>query len=78
MIMTEVHDAKGRAMSGNERPSDPRHSRLFELIRQKNQAETTVARVQGYNIRRISANEAAQLQRAAARSLQARPETRLH
>lgn len=48
-----------------------RHGRLFELIRQKNQAETTVARVRGVNIRRISANEAAQLQKAAMRSLQA-------
>lgn len=65
-------------MSDMQKKADPRHSRLFELIRQKNQADTTVARVQGYSIRRISANEAAQLQRAAARSLQARPETRLH
>ena len=65
-------------MSDMQKKTDPRHSRLFELIRQKNQADTTVARVQGYSIRRLSANEAAQLQRAAARSLQARPETRLH
>ncbi|WP_299783217.1 hypothetical protein [uncultured Roseobacter sp.] len=57
---------------------DTRHARLFELIRQKNQADTTVARVQGHTIRRISANEAVQMQRAAARSLQARSETHLH
>ncbi|TMM54657.1 hypothetical protein [Sulfitobacter sabulilitoris] len=51
-------------------PGYPRHSRLFELIRQKNQADTTVARVQGFTIRRITAEEALQLQRAAERSLQ--------
>ncbi|WP_295314236.1 hypothetical protein [Roseobacter sp.] len=50
----------------------PRHGRLFELIRQKNQADTTVARVRGYDIRRVSPEEVMQLQQAAARSLQAR------
>ena len=33
-----------------------RHGRLFELLRQKNQAATTVARVRGYNIRKVSAD----------------------
>ena len=51
--------------------SAPRHDRLFELIRQRNQAETTVARVRGHDIRRISADEMMQLQKAAAQSLQA-------
>ena len=49
-----------------------RHDRLFELIRQKNQSDTTVARVKNLNLRRISANEMLQMQKAAARSLQAR------
>ena len=49
-----------------------RYGRLFELIRQKNQADTTVARVRGHDFRRVSANEVAQLQAAAQRSLQAR------
>lgn len=48
-----------------------RHIRLFELIRQKNQAETVVARIGNFDIRRISANEMIQLQKAAERSLQA-------
>ncbi|MBW4708237.1 hypothetical protein KX928_10620 [Roseobacter sp. YSTF-M11] len=52
--------------------SDPRHTRLFELIRQKNQADTTVARVKGFTLRQVSADEVAQLQLAATRSLQAR------
>jgi hypothetical protein len=54
-------------------PTPPRHARLFELIRQKNQADTTVARLKGHSIRKIGANEFLQMQRAAARSLQARP-----
>ncbi len=49
---------------------DVRHGRLFELLRQKNQAATTVARVRGYNIRKISADEMQMLQAAAVRSLQ--------
>lgn len=48
-----------------------RHGRLFELLRQKNQAETTVARVQNHDIRRISADEMVQLRKAAEKSLQA-------
>lgn len=65
-------------MSDLREKTDTRHARLFELIRQKNRADTTVARVQGHTIRRISANEAVQMQRAAVRSLQARVETHLH
>ena len=48
-----------------------RHTRLFELIRQKNQADTTVARVNGFDFRRVSTEEMIQLQQAALRSLQA-------
>lgn len=51
---------------------DMRHQKLFELIRQKHQSDTTVARVRGHRIRRISADELMQLQKAATRSLQAR------
>ena len=47
----------------------PRHGRLFDLIRQKNQADTTVAQLRGHVIRKISAQEFAQLKAAAARSL---------
>lgn len=47
-----------------------RHGRLFELLRQKNQAATTVARVRGYNIRKITADEMRMLQAAAVKSLQ--------
>lgn len=51
----------------------PRHARLFELIRQKNQADTTIARLNGFTIRKISPDEMAELQHAASRSLEARP-----
>lgn len=47
-----------------------RHGRLFELLRQKNQAETTVARVRGYTIRKVSTDELQMLQAAAVKSLQ--------
>lgn len=47
----------------------PRHGRLFDLIRQKHQADTTVAEFRGHVIRKISAQEFAQLKAAAARSL---------
>ncbi|MEE4189779.1 MAG: hypothetical protein V2I76_15220 [Roseobacter sp.] len=48
-----------------------RHNRLFELLRQNNQAETTVAKVKGFAIRKISEDEMRMLQAAAVRSLQA-------
>ena len=48
-----------------------RHDRLFELIRQKHRAETTVAEVRGHRFRKISVDEMLQLQQAAQRSLQA-------
>lgn len=54
-----------------------RHARLFELIRQQNQARRTVTKLHDLKVRRLSTNEAAQLQRAAARSLQAGPVARL-
>jgi hypothetical protein len=48
-----------------------RHGRLFELLRQENQAEKVVARVGDFEIRHVTANEMIQFQRAAFRSLQA-------
>lgn len=53
--------------------STSKHGRLFELIRQKNQADTVVARVGEFHIRKISKAEMLMLQQAAARSLKARP-----
>ncbi|ASM72289.1 MULTISPECIES: hypothetical protein [Roseobacteraceae] len=52
---------------------EPRHMRLFELLRQKNRADTTVARVKGFAIRKISADEAEQIKSMAQRSF-ARPD----
>lgn len=60
-------------MQYTQNPVDERHQKLFELIRQKNQADTTVARVRGQNTYRVSADELIRLQQAATRSLQARP-----
>ena len=59
-------------MSEHTLKSTSKHGRLFELIRQKNQADTVVARVGDFDIRRISANEMLLLQQAAAKSLEAR------
>lgn len=50
---------------------DERHTQLFELLRQTNQAEGTVARKKCYKIRKISEEELNLLQAAAVRSLQA-------
>jgi len=47
-----------------------RHGRLFELLRQTNQAKTTVARVRGFTIRKVSTDELQMLQAAAVKSLQ--------
>jgi hypothetical protein len=48
-----------------------RHNRLFELLRQRNQAETMVTKARGFAIRKISEDEMRMLQAAAVRSLQA-------
>jgi hypothetical protein len=60
------------ALSHFELEKNPRHSRLFELIRQKNQSDQTVARIKGFRIRKISADEVEELLRSANRSLQMR------
>lgn len=46
----------------------PRHQRLFELLRQENRAATTVARINGFAIRQITADEAAQIKAIASQS----------
>lgn len=50
--------------------------RLFELLRQGNQAKATHARLRGNSLKAITAAEIADLQRAAMKSLQARTESR--
>jgi len=49
-------------------PKTPRHLRLFELLRQENRAKTTVARIKGFSIRQISADEAEQIKAVARQS----------
>jgi len=49
-------------------PDHPRHARLFELLRQEERAATTVPRGQGFVVRRLSAQEAAQIKAVAERS----------
>lgn len=55
----------------------PRRARLFELLRQGNQAKTTDARLRRNGVKSMSAAEVADLQRAAMKSLQTRPEGRV-
>ena len=45
------------------------HARLFELIRQGDRAATTVPRGQGFVVRRLTPQEAKQIQAVAERSL---------
>lgn len=58
-------------MQAQASKNQTRHDQLFELIRQKHQADTTVAKVRGHVIRKITAADFEQLKAAAARSLQA-------
>ncbi|MEO0936551.1 MAG: hypothetical protein AAFY38_00180 [Pseudomonadota bacterium] len=58
--MSKLHD-----------PQNPRHARLFELLRQQNRAETTVSRGKGFVIRRVTPQEADAIKAAARHSLQA-------
>jgi len=57
--MSKLHDTR-----------NPRHARLFELLRQQSRTETTVARGKGFVIRRVTADEAAAIKAAAQKSLQ--------
>jgi hypothetical protein len=49
-----------------------RHARLFEMLRQQNQASRTVARVKGFQVRKISAEEAEEIKAMAKRSFEMR------
>lgn len=54
---------------------DPRYSRLFELIRQTNQAEKTKTRLNRMSAINLDAEAITEFQRAAGRSLEARPQS---
>jgi len=54
---------------------DPRYSRLFELIRQTNQAEKTKTRLNRTTVNNLDAEAISEFQRAAGRSLEARPQS---
>ncbi len=56
--MSDLHD-----------PGNPKHARLFELLRQEHDAATTVARVRNFTIRKVSADEAEQIKAVARKSL---------
>lgn len=47
-----------------------RHARLFEMLRQQNQAANATARLKSYGIRKVSSEEANQIKTNARRSLQ--------
>lgn len=56
-------------MSNIHDPNDPRHMRLFELLRQKHAADTIVGNVQGFQVRRVNKEELDEIKRVAARSM---------
>jgi hypothetical protein len=56
----------------NTQPIRIRHQRLFEMLRQENQAASATARIKGFSIRKISAEEAEQIKATARRSMEAR------
>jgi len=56
--MSKLHD-----------PKNPRHARLFELLRQQTRSQTTVTRGKGFIVRKLSKAQAAQIKAAADRSL---------
>ena len=51
-------------------PENPRHARLFELLRQNDVVETMASRVHDFNIRKVNQNEMDVIKRVAARSMQ--------
>lgn len=55
-------------MSALHSPANPRHARLFELLRQQDCAATTVPRGQGFVVRAVTTEEAAQIRAVAERS----------
>lgn len=50
-------------------PDDPRHMRLFELLRQKHASDTIVGSVKGFQVRRVNKEELDEIKRVAARSI---------
>jgi hypothetical protein len=56
-------------MSNLHDPKNPRHSRLFELLRQKHAADSLVGNVQGFKVRRVNKDELDEIKRSAARSM---------
>ena len=56
-------------MSNFHDPNDPRHMRLFELLRQKHAADTIVGSVKGFQIRSVNKEELDKVKRVAARSM---------
>jgi hypothetical protein len=56
-------------MSNLHDPENPRHARLFELLRQNDVAETTAARVHDFNIRKVNKDELDTIKRVAERSM---------
>jgi hypothetical protein len=51
-------------------PENPRHARLFELLRQNDVVETIASRVHDFNIRKVNQDEMDVIKRVAARSMQ--------
>lgn len=56
-------------MSNLHNPDDPRHARLFELLRQNHVAESTAARVHDFNVRKVNKDELEVIKRVAERSM---------
>lgn len=50
-------------------PNDPRHMRLFELLRQKHAADTIVGNVKGFQVRKVNREELDEIKRVAALSM---------
>jgi hypothetical protein len=56
-------------MSKFHDPNDPRHMRLFELLRQKHAADTIVGSVKGFQVRHVNKEELDKIKHVAARSM---------
>ncbi|MDB4073448.1 hypothetical protein N9530_01690 [Ascidiaceihabitans sp.] len=56
-------------MSNFHNPNDPRHKRLFELLRQKHVATHLGSTVKALKVRKVDHDELDEIKRIAARSL---------
>lgn len=56
-------------MSNLHDPNDPRHMRIFEMMRQNHVAKDTAARVQQFNTRKVNKDELETIKRLAQRSM---------